>query len=109
MVVVDKEGSKVYDVFEVSVLEDNIFYSYKFNILIDYDNVIFMDNVGIRVFLLDKIVSYFGINFISVRVVSYVFGVFFIFYFDFLSYEECFYFYLVKFIDGFWFGIDLNL
>lgn len=109
MVVVDKKGSKVYDVFEVSVLEDNIFYSYKFNILIDYDNVIFMENVGIRVFLLNKIVSYCGVNFIIVRVISYIFGVVFTFYFDFLSYEECFYFNLEKFIDGFWFGNNLNL
>ena len=108
MVAADKEGSKAYDAFEVSVLEDNIPYSHKFNIMIDYDNVTFMDNVGIRVFLLDKIASYFGVNFTSVRVVSYTPGVLFTFYFDFLPYEECSHPNLAKLIDGFWFGDDLN-
>ena len=108
MVAADKEGRKAYDAFEVSVLEDNIPYSHKFNVEIDYDNATFMDNVGIRVFLLDKIASYFGVNFTSVRVVSYTPGIFFTFYFDFLPYEECSHPNLVKLIDGFWFGDDLN-
>ena len=108
MVAADKEGRKAYDAFEVNVLEDNIPYSHKFNMVIDYDNATFMDNVGIRVFLLDKIAGYFGVNFTSVRVVSYTPGIFFTFYFDFLPYEECSHPNLVKLIDGFWFGDDLN-
>ncbi|KAL9973251.1 hypothetical protein ACROYT_G019679 [Oculina patagonica] len=108
MVAADKEGSKAYDAFEVSVLEDNIPYNHKFNILIDYDNVTFMDNVGVRVFLLDKIASYFGVNFTSVRVLSYTPGVLFTFYFDFLPYEECSHPFLTKLIELFWFGEDLN-
>ena len=108
MVAADKEQSKAYDAFEVRVLEDNIPYSHKFNILIDYDNVTFMDNVGIRVLLLDKIASYFGVNFTNVRVVNYAPGILFKFYFDFLPYKECSHPTLAKLIDGFWFGDDLN-
>ena len=108
MVAADKRGSEAYDAFEVSVLEDNIPYSHKFKILIDYDNVTFMDNVEIRVLLLDKIASYFGVNFTSVRVISYTPGVLFTFYFDFLPYEECSHPNLEKLIDGFWFGDGLN-
>lgn len=108
MVAADKKGSKAYDAFEVSVLEDNIPYSHKFNILIDYDNVTFMENVGIRVLLLNKIASYCGVNFTTVRVISYTPGVVFTFYFDFLPYEECSHPNLEKLIDGFWFGDNLN-
>ena len=108
IVAADKKGSKAYDAFEVSVLEDNIPYSHKFNILIDYDNVTFMENVGIRMLVLDKIASYFGVNFTTVRVISYTPGVVFTFYFDFLPYEECSHPNLEKLIDGFWFGDNLN-
>ena len=108
MVAADKKGRKAYDAFEVRVLEDTVLYNHKFNILIDYDNVTFMDNVGVRVFLLEKIASYFGVNFTSVRVASYTPGVLFTFFFDFIPYEECSNPLLVKLIDGFWFGSELN-
>lgn len=108
-IVSDKEGVRVYDAFEVRVLEEDIFYNYKFNIVLDYDNVIFLGKVGIRVMFLDIIVGYFGVNFISVRVVSYVFGVLFFFYFDFILYDDCLYLLLRKLIDDFEFDGGLNL
>ena len=108
MVAADKEGSKAYDAFEVRVLEDIVRYNHKFNILIDYDNITFMDNVGVRVILLEKIADYFHVNFTSVRVAGYTPGVLFSFYFDFIPYEDCSNSLLTELIDGFWFGSELT-
>ena len=108
MIAADKKGAKAYDAFEVNVLEDNLPFNHRFNIVLDYDNATFMDNVGIRVMLLDKIANYFGVNFTSVRVVSYAPGVLFTFYFDFIPYDECFHSFLTKLIDGFWLDEGLN-
>ena len=98
----DREGAKAYDAFEVSVSKDNIPFNHKFHIILDYDNTTFMENAGVRVMLTDKIASYFGVNFTSVRVVGYAPGVLFTFYFDFIPYDECFHSLLKKLIDGFW-------
>ena len=104
----DKEGAKAYDAFEVSVLKDNIPFNHKFHIVLDYDNATFMENVGVRVMLIDNIASYFGVNFTSVRVVGYAPGVLFTFYFDFIPYDDCFHSFLKKLIGGFWLDDGLN-
>lgn len=104
----DKEGEKAYDAFEVSVLEDDTPYNHKFNIVLEYDNTTFMENVGIRLMLLDKIANYFGVNFTSVRIVSYAPGVLFTFYFDFIPYDECYNSFLKKLLGAFWLDGGLN-
>lgn len=104
----DKEGARAYDAFEVRVLEEDTPYNHKFNIVLDYDNATFLGKVGIRVMLLDTIASYFGVNFTSVRVVSYAPGVLFSFYFDFIPYDDCSHSLLRKLIDDFELDGGLN-
>ena len=104
----DKEGARAYDAFEVRVLEEDAPFNHKFNIILDFDNDTFLRNVGIRVALLDAIANYFGVNFTSVRVVSYAPGVLFSFYFDFVPYDECSHSFLTKLRDDFWLDGGLN-
>ena len=104
----DKEGGRAYDAFEVRVLEEDAPFNHKFNIILDYGNATFLRNVGVRVSLLDAIANYFGVNFTSVRVVSYAPGVLFSFYFDFVPYDECSHSFLMKLLDGFWLNGGLN-
>ena len=104
----DKQGLKAFDAFEVSVSEDSKPFNHKFNIVLDYDNTTFIDNVGIRVMLLDKIANFFGVNFTSVRVVSYAPGVLFSFYFDFVPYDDCLHPSLKNLLAKFWLDKALN-
>ena len=104
----DKQGLRAFDGFEVSVSEDTKPFNHKFNIVLDYDNATFMDNVGIRVMLLDKIANFFGVNFTSVRVVSYAPGVLFSFYFDFIPYDDCLHPSLKNLLAKFWLDKALN-
>ena len=104
----DKQGLRAFDGFEVSVSEDTKPFNHKFNIVLDYDNATFIDNAGIRVMLLDKIANFFGVNFTSVRVVSYTPGALFSFYFDFIPYDDYLHPSLENLLAKFWLDKALN-
>ena len=101
LVGMDSGKKKAYDAFEVQVWEDTIRYNHEFTIILSYDNATFMDNVGVRVLLLDKIAIYFAVNLTNVRVVSYLPGVVFTFRFDFVPYEICNHPFLLNLVNRF--------
>ena len=77
------------DAFVFQVKADKVLYNHQFIIHLDVDNATFLNDVGVRLVLLDKLTGFFGVNFTNIRVASYAAGVFFTFRFDFIPYESC--------------------
>ena len=89
MTATDSGGLKTHDAFEVYVDEDTHLYNHEFTIWLDHDNATFMNDVAVRLTLLDKLADYFGVKFADIRAVSYGLGVFFIFRFQVIPYAQC--------------------
>ena len=77
------------DAFVFVVKADEVRYNHQFIIHLGVDNASFLNDVGMRLLLLDKLAEYFGVNYTNIRVVSYAAGVLFTFQFGSIPYESC--------------------
>lgn len=85
----DSGGLKAYDAFEMLVEKDTSLFNHKFTLYLDNDNATFLNNVGVRLRLMQKLADYFGVNVSNIRVDEYGPGPFMTFHFDHLPYSPC--------------------
>lgn len=85
----DSGGKMNYDSFEVLVKEDTSSFNHKFTIFLDNDNATFLNNVGVRVGLIQKLADFFGVNFTNIRIDEYGPGPFMTFHLDNVPYDDC--------------------
>ncbi|XP_031569872.1 uncharacterized protein LOC116304304 [Actinia tenebrosa] len=85
----DSGGLVEYDAFEMLVEEDNSPFNHKFTLFLDHDNATFLNNVVVRLRLVQKLADYFGVNISNIRVDEYGPGPFVTFHFDHVPYSPC--------------------